>query len=403
MYKMKGKILLVIVEPHMVQLKNGEVWTNDYVTAEFFKRYLNVFEKLIVCGRIRQKNDNDTTGLKKTTRPEIRFVALPDFRGIAGLLKNLPAIRKALRKTIGKADCMIYRAPSPMSMVAYPLIKACKKPFAFEMMNNPWTQYSKESINSVLQPLILRYIVWQTRDMCKTANGVSYVTEHTLQDLFPCKAMKEGDDTHFTASYSTINITREQYSFVDMPGMLPKPLVIVNSGKMNDNRKGQDTLIKAVKILRDKGYDVRLKLIGDGIMRKDFEQVAADLNVAEHVEFCGWKTGYAEVQKVLQASHVFAFPSLGEGLPRSVIEAMANGLITVASDVDGITELLSEDLMVHENTAEAFAMKLAAVIKDWEKYNHMRKETFSKAQGYESSILTKRRSTFYKQLKDCCR
>jgi len=394
--------LLVIVEQHFSRLQNGEVWTYDMTTSDFWQRYLNVFEHLVVCGRIERKGDSDTKGLKKSSRPEVDFVDMPNFRGVTGLLKNIHEVRKILRNAISMANCIIYRAPSPISMIAYPVVKASKKPFAFEIMNNPWTQYSKESINSFLQPLILRYIVRQTHSMCKSANGVSYVTEQVLQDLFPCRAMFEKDSKCFTSHYSTISIIKEQYNFVEMDSVLPQPLVIVHSGKMNDNRKGQDILIKAVKILQDKGSGIRLKLIGDGVMRKDFERLATEVGVEKQVEFVGWKTGYAEVQKELQTSHVFAFPSLGEGLPRSVIEAMANGLVVVASDVDGITELLPNELMVHENTAEAFAEKISDIIRNWGHYNTLRQQTFNKAKEYENSILTERRNKFYKKLKDCC-
>lgn len=392
--------LLVIVEQHMTRLANGEVWTYDMVNAAFWERYLNVFENIVVCGRIEQRKDNDTTGLAKSSRPNVEFVGLPDFRGVLGLLKNYFVIRKIIIKAIAESDRIIYRAPSPISMVAYPIIRKCKKPFALELMNNPITQYSKESLNSWMQPIIKLFVTRKTRSMCFAANGVSYVTGRVLQELFPCKGMELKNTEYFCSHYSTIQLNKKDFDFIDFPETSPQRIIIVHSGKMNDNRKGQDVLIKTVKKLREANYDVELVLIGDGVIRTDFERLAESLNVASFVSFIGWKTGYDEVKNVLRQSHIFAFPSLGEGLPRSVIEAMANSLITVASDVDGIKELLPEELLVHSNDADAFAHKIASVIDNWPKYNKLRKELFDKSLEYENDKLTKRRNEFYRKLKE---
>lgn len=150
-----------------------------------------------------------------------------------------------------------------------------------------------------------------------------------------------------------------------------------------------------LKELTDKGYDVELQLIGDGVIRKDFERLSEDIGVSNKVSFLGWKTGYKEVQKILQESHLFVFPSLGEGLPRSVIEAMANGLITIASDVDGLKELLPKDLLVYEHTTEAFTKKISDIIANWEFYNGLRNTTFKQSLCYENSLLTQKKEIYF--------
>ena len=383
----------------MTRLANGEVWTYDMVNADFWERYLNVFEHIVVCGRIEQRDNNDTTGLTISSRPNVDFVDMPNFRGVSGLLKNYFSIKKVLKKAIGMADRVIYRAPSPISMVAYPIVRKCKKPFALELMNNPITQYSRESLNSWLQPFIKLFVTRQTRSMCVNANGVSYVTENVLQKLFPCRGMNISSANYFYSYYSTIQLKKEDYSYIDFPEYRPERVVIVHSGKMNDNRKGQDILIKVVRKLNDKNYNVELVLIGDGVIRANLEQLARDLDVADRVSFIGWKIGYKEVQKVLKRSHIFAFPSLGEGLPRSVIEAMANSLITVASDVDGIKELLPNDLLIHSNNEDSFSSKIEDILDNWSKYNKLRKGLFDKSMEYENELLTQRRNEFYMNLK----
>lgn len=395
--------LLVIVEQHMKQLANGEVWTYDMINSSFWERYLNVFENVIVCGRIKQCSDNDTMGLAKSSHPNVVFVAMPDFRGVTGLIKNYVAIRKAIKKAIKMADCIIYRAPSPISMVAYPLVHRSKKPFALEFMLNPITMYSKSSSKSILQPLIQSIVTRQAYDMCQKANGVSYVTERVLQELFPCRAMIDTNNSnYFTTYYSTICLKKEDYTFMDMPKEVPKEITIVHSGKMYDYRKGQDILIRAISLLHNKNYNVKLTLLGNGTKRLEFENLAKHLGVDKYVLFEGWKTGYNSVQKVLQSGHIFAFPSYGEGLPRSVIEPMANSILTIGSAVDGILELLPNQLLVKDMTPEAYANKIADIIDNWSEYMELRLEIYERSLQYENSILSENRNMFYKRLKALC-
>lgn len=383
----------------MSQLANGEVWTYDMVNAEFWERYLNVFDKIVVCGRIEKVNDNNTTGLMKSSRDNVEFVAMPNFRGIGGLMKNYFILRKIIKKAISKVDCIIYRAPSPISLIAYPLVRKSKKPYALELATNPITLYSRESFDSIVQPIVQYYVTRQTRNMCKNANGVSYVTDYILQDMFPCTSLMKEVDGYFCSHYSTIKMLKSDYRYLVFDDNLPNPLVLVHSGKMNDNRKGQDILIKMVKILIDEGYNIQLKLIGDGVLRTNFERLARSLNISDNVLFLGWKTGYKEVQEILQSSHLFVFPSMGEGLPRSVIEAMANSLITIASAIDGINELLPEELLVYQNTSDAFAKKIKTIVNDWSKFNNLRTNIYQKSLEYENSLLTERRNEFYTKLR----
>lgn len=393
--------LLIIQEQHFTKLSNGEVWVNETSNIKFWDRYLEVFDKLIVCARVERRNDNNSEGLMRSDREEVTFVEMPNFRGVKGLLKNIRSIQKQIKHAISLSDRIIFRAPSPISLVAYPLIKNSSKPFALELMNNPITQFSKKSMNSALQPLIQRYVTKQTIDMCLKANGVSYVTEHTLQTLFPCRAIlsKDVDSDYFTSHYSTIRLDEDDYCFKYMGEELPKPLIMINGGKMNDNRKGQDLLIRCVRKLRDAGYDVQLRLMGTGVLERQFRNLAVEEGVDEFVSFEGWKAGYKVVQQILQEGHLFVFPSLGEGLPRSVIEAMANGLLIVASDVDGTIELLPDSLMVHDYNINSFTTKLKEVFDNWSLFVKMRKQLYEKSKEYENSILSVRRRLFYEQLK----
>ena len=392
--------LLVIQEQHFTKLPNGEVWVDKQSDRKFWDRYLNIFDEIVVCARLREENQIGNKALR-SDRNRVTFIGLPDFRGASGIVKHFFEINKTLKKALSDVDCVIFRAPSPISMVCYGPVKRSGKVFAVELMNNPFTHFSKNSMHHFYQPLIQHFITWQTKDMCLCANGVSYVTENVLQKLYPSRAAVNGESVlFFESSYSTINLTSENYKVMEWPSTRPSTITLVHSGEMLDYRKGQDILIKLVEKICKEGFSCRCILIGDGSVRKEFEKLACELNVQEKVDFVGWKSGFENVQKELHKGHFFIFPSTGEGLPRSIIEAMASGLLCFGSNVDGISELLDEDTLVNDFNETAFYEKIKPFLLDWNKCIEKRKIQHQKSKEYQSDILTARRNVFYSKIKN---
>ena len=83
-----------------------------------------------------------------------------------------------------------------------------------------------------------------------------------------------------------------------------------------------------------------LDLLGDGPERLQHEERAAALGLSDRVRFLG---EVADVPARLREAHVFVLSSRSEGLPISVLEAMAAGLPVVASDVGGLRELVAAE------------------------------------------------------------
>lgn len=393
--------LLVIQEQHFVRMPNGEVWVDEQSDSKFWERYLDVFEKVVVCARFKHYEEYNTEKLMLSDHENVSFVELPNTRGVGALIKKIPQVIKSMRTAMSQCDRIIFRAPSPISMVAYPLARLSGKPFAAEIMNNPYTHFSPEAMHNFYQPLLRKFIVGQTKSLCKHANGVSYVTERILQELYPSTARIKGEsNTYFEGSYSTIRMEKERYSFDHWSEKRPERITLIHTGKMQDNRKGQDIFIKTISILRQKGYPVDGILVGDGVMRKDLEALGEKLGISAHLDFVGWKTGFEAVRNELKRAQIAVFPSMGEGLPRSVIEGMAQSLLCFGSKVDGICELLHENCLIPDFTPECFAEHIERYIVNWELVNKERERQFAVSKRYEASILAVKRRNFYKKLKE---
>ena len=103
--------------------------------------------------------------------------------------------------------------------------------------------------------------------------------------------------------------------------------------------KAYDDLLRSVAELVGRGVDVELELIGDGPERDALVRLTHELGITDKVAFRGWLR-VEDVRTAMQNATVLAQPSLIEGLPTVVEEAMAVGIPVVGSRVGGIPELL---------------------------------------------------------------
>ena len=110
--------------------------------------------------------------------------------------------------------------------------------------------------------------------------------------------------------------------------------VIITVGE-HTRRKNHEVCIRALEKLED----AVLLLCGVGRQEEMLQKLAEDCRVADRVHFLGFRT---DIPALLSASDVFLFPSLHEGLPVSLMEAMAAGLPCVVSGVRGNTDLIGD-------------------------------------------------------------
>jgi glycosyltransferase involved in cell wall biosynthesis len=143
----------------------------------------------------------------------------------------------------------------------------------------------------------------------------------------------------------------------------PEEPRFVSIGRL-DVDKGQLLLLEAVARLRDEGVAVEVTLVGDGPLRGELERAAARLDVADRVRLPGWLAS-DEVLDCLERSRALVMPSLAEGLPNVITEALALHRPAIATAVAGVGELVESGVtgwLVPAGSVEplADAMRAAA-------------------------------------------
>jgi colanic acid/amylovoran biosynthesis glycosyltransferase len=131
-------------------------------------------------------------------------------------------------------------------------------------------------------------------------------------------------------------------------------------------RKGQAILVAATAKLLERGRSVHLNLVGDGPDREALESAATQLNIRKNVAFHGW-VNQGRIREFLERADVFVLPSFAEGVPVSLMEAMAMEIPCISTSIAGIPELIQsgeEGILVPASDSELLAAAMEKLIED---------------------------------------
>jgi glycosyltransferase involved in cell wall biosynthesis len=131
-----------------------------------------------------------------------------------------------------------------------------------------------------------------------------------------------------------------------------------------NNQKGHEYLIKAIPMILTRLPRVQFLFVGDGHLRNFLETLTVSLGVQHAVRFLGWRE---DVTTILRSTDLFVLPSLFEGLPLSLIEAMACAKAVVATNVDGTADVVVDGVtgyLVPPKEPEQLAQKIVTLLKN---------------------------------------
>jgi glycosyltransferase involved in cell wall biosynthesis len=148
----------------------------------------------------------------------------------------------------------------------------------------------------------------------------------------------------------------------DLP--LDKP--IITSVANLRHPKGHTYLIQALHELNNENF--LTLLVGDGSLLDELEEKVKELGLKPHVRFMGSRDR-KDIPRILAITDIFVLPSLSEGLPTAVIEAMAAACPVVATAVGGTGELIIDGetgFLISPRDPKALAEKMELLLRDYE-------------------------------------
>jgi glycosyltransferase involved in cell wall biosynthesis len=190
----------------------------------------------------------------------------------------------------------------------------------------------------------------------------------------------------------------------DSPQEIPEILanghgpVIGLVGRLVPQKGFLDVLACAPEILSCKP-DTRFVIAGDGPQRAELEQAARDAGISHAVIFTGAR---ADIQRFYAAMDIFVLPSLNEGMPMTVLEAMAAGKPVVASRVGGVPEMLCDGesgILVQPGNRRQLKEALVGLLEAPARARQMGKRGRERViQEYSSSAMARQYASLYGSL-----
>lgn len=392
--------LLVATDAHIFRTPDGKHWAKSIYGYSFWTRYLRVFDSVRIVARVKDVKGIDSKKLL-VDGDGVEIVGIPFYQGPKQLLIRYAKIQRKLKKIDVGCDAALLRMPSQTATMVWKHLRK-NIPLAGEVVYDMMDDVNLPGQNPVIK--MLHVITSRNmRKFCLEANGVSYVTENSIQKHYPSYARTHGESIeHFESSYSTITLSNNAFTGARNFDGCKRLTLVLSSVAMNSERKGERALIKTVKICRDKGYDVQAIIIGDGTLRPSFEQYANELGISEYVKFTGLLPSSNDVRKVMLKADMFVFPTQGEGLPRGILEAMAIGMPVLSTPVGGIPEIVDSKYLFNPTDADAYANAICRLLDNPDELTSMSRNNFKKSLEFRNELLQVKRDEFYEKIRVLC-
>lgn len=159
-------------------------------------------------------------------------------------------------------------------------------------------------------------------------------------------------------------------------GIKENELIAGTVGRLTEE-KGHIYLIKAFAIITSVNPDIKLLIIGEGPLKKDLESQVKNLDLEGKVIFAGFRS---EVQKMLSIMDIFVLPSLDEGMPIALLEAMAAKLPAVVTNVGGVPRIIKNGysgIAVEPKNVLMLSAAVGNLLKDKKRCEYLSQNAFN--------------------------
>lgn len=204
-----------------------------------------------------------------------------------------------------------------------------------------------------------------------------------------------------------IGIDTNKYTKVDRRvirteyGLADDDFVFASTGQLS-KRKNHKVVIQALDMLynSEKGRtcdkNIKYLVIGFGEKEEELKQLVSEKNLDDKVVFAGYQSG---VREILSSVDAFVFPSIQEGLPVALMEAMAEGLPIVASKIRGNVDLIENEksgYLVDYNAPEQFADAMLKIVNG--DNSQMRAREVEKIKAFDKNVVNACMKNIYKEV-----
>ena len=386
---------IVFVHDHkFCRDENGTYYSDGQFPYELWLRYLQYFDKIVVMGRVRSLREEESWEiLDRSSGPKVEFVEIPVPQHPGARLFSSRKVKKRMEKIIRHADGVIVRN-GELAILAAGVAQRLQKVWAVEVVSSAFDGFWHHG--SLLGKLYAPWAEFAMRRMVREAPFALYVTQQFLQKRYPCNG-KTAACSDVQLDFSTL-IDKQARQQRELLGK--RVLRIGMIGSLTQAYKGLKTAFAALRRLKEKGFYFEFHILGGGDL-KPWKVLAVKEGIDQETYFDGILPKNA-VGAWLDQVDIYIQPSLAEGLPRALLEAMGRGCPAIASQVGGISELLEASCLHRPGDAEGLArlLKQALLEPAWREVQGQR--NLAVAAEHAEAKVEVIRGAFWQEFRRAC-
>lgn len=382
--------LLLVYEDKAALDREGNVYIGTAFSNSALECYFQHFDHVTMMVRRADISPDDAerlAGMNKVTNDRLSVVFLPNPTADVKSFLD-PRVHKEYKRTvleqITPERAVIVRVPSSSGTIAADYCHEIGKPYLAEAIGCPWDSLWNHSIKGkALAPQARENL----RRVMRNAPYSVYVTNEFLQRRYPTKGI--------TAAISDVELRPMDQSVLDVRLAHIRnhtgKIKIATSGGLVAY-KGQQFVIEALAKLKAQGntnFEYHIAGSGDD---ETLRNLSNALGVENQVVFEG-RLAHERMFPWLDEMDLYIQPSMTEGMPRSLIEAMSRGLPALGTRIGGIPELLGDTWTFPRKNINAISSIISSL--STADYIAMAKDNFSKAKSFERTLLEEKRYEFY--------
>lgn len=350
---------------------------NEYycpATHYLYIRYaVSLFDKVYLVSPVK---NGDIIPLGKTlvSFDNFEIIEMPHFEGYLGAQRYKKQYRKAIEELENQVDTFYCRVPDPFSWM--PALYT-SKPVIMHYVGDI-VEATKQNINFswLKKRILLAGYYPELKRVEKAASKSKVYTNgvHIAERL----AKKRIQATPVISS----TMSESDFATVLSP-LQHNPFRLIYIGYLR-YAKGIDTLMEVIKELKNREFSFTFDIVGGGEMYNQIATFIQTENLENHVKLHGHLDDRTQMFDLLKKNDLFFFPSLSEGSPRVVIEAMGQGLPVLSTPVGSLPGSFREDeeiLFFPFKDAPTAANKIINCANNLNILNKIRTNSFTKVRN----------------------
>jgi glycosyltransferase involved in cell wall biosynthesis len=292
--------------------------------------------------------------------PNVTVAPLPYFEKHVQAYRHVRAIVRTFRRHCDTLDVINARGTAPLAYVLWWLTHRRGVPFLYHFSSDPFEMLAR----SPKYRGLLGYVAYWAYSGEFAAQKFIMRRNYSFTDGSAISARLR----RYTPNVEPIVLsTLQAEDYHQRADCCTGPVVRVLYVGYLRQGKGLADLVEALGILRQAGRNVELDLIGDGELRQPLTEQVGRLGLGSYVHFRGYMTLGPQLNAAYNRADIFALPSLSEGSPRVITEALGHSLPVVATPVGNIAESLDQGrrgVLVPLNDPRALAAGLARLMDE---------------------------------------